>query len=129
MKTHLPEVTTILVPEEIADLPRMFETVAQLFDRLEITSDDRARVDMMRQEIERRELAQKLTEGDFLASLGLEVRLFAPAQADLARVTQLLNKTNQFNVTTRRYSLDEVRALCAGSDRRCDLRQRARPLR
>lgn len=108
VRTHAPEVTCVLVPEDTADLPTVIKEAARLFDRLDITEDDRRRVDMMRQEMERRELSQKLTETDFLASLELQIDIYPPAPADQARVAQLINKTNQFNVTTRRYSFEDV---------------------
>ncbi len=113
VRTHAPEVTCIQVPQDIEDLPLAIRSASSLFDRLEITADDRKRVDMMRQEMERRDLSQKLTEAEFLASLGLKIGLFRPAPSDHARVTQLINKTNQFNVTTRRYSFEEVAAMAA----------------
>lgn len=109
--THAPEVTLVRVPEDAAELPIVIKQIAALFDRLDITDDDRKRVDMMRHEVERRELSQKLTEADFLASLSLQVDLYKPRPADYARVTQLINKTNQFNVTTRRYSFEDVVAM------------------
>ena len=46
--------------------------------------------------------------GDFLLSLGMqaEIKPFSPLYID--RITQLINKTNQFNLTTRRYTVAEV---------------------
>jgi FkbH-like protein len=87
--------------------------VASLFERLDITGDDKARVDMMHQEASRRELAQELAGEEFLKSLDLEVFVYSPSETDLARVTQLINKTNQFNTTTRRYTIDDVKAFLA----------------
>lgn len=116
VRTHVSGVTCILAPEDPGELPRTIQAIAYHFDRLEITSDDRKRVDMTRQETERRELSQTLTEEDFLASLGLEIDIYEPSPADQARVSQLINKTNQFNATTRRYSFEEVAALSRGGD-------------
>jgi FkbH-like protein len=116
VRTNAPEVTCIQVPEDTAELPALIRAASRLFDRLEITEDDRKRVDMMRQEMERRELSQKLTTTDFLASLELQIDLYIPQPADHARVTQLINKTNQFNVTTRRYTFEDVAAMLADPD-------------
>src|SRR5262249_1394180 len=53
---------------------------------------------------------------DFLRGLGMEV-VFGPfAPINLARVTQLINKTNQFNTTTRRYAAEEVERVAAAPD-------------
>ena len=108
VRAHAPQVATIQIPEDPAEIPVVMTQVARMFDRLDITSDDRKRVDMIRSEGERRNLRQKMTEDDFLATLGLEVFLYEPAEMDRVRVTQLVNKTNQFNVTTQRYSLEEI---------------------
>jgi FkbH-like protein len=113
VSTYAPEVTTFLVPEDLADLPVMMRKVAGFFDRLDITGDDRARTDMMHQEASRREFAQELAGEEFLSSLNLEVFIYPPTETDLARVAQLINKTNQFNTTTRRYTLEDVKAFVA----------------
>jgi FkbH-like protein len=47
----------------------------------------------------------------FLASLELRATVKPVADDNIARVTQLLGKTNQFNLTTRRHSMDKVREL------------------
>jgi FkbH-like protein len=116
VRRNAPEVMAIQVPEDVADFPVLMKNVARLFDRLDITADDTARVDMMQQEMDRRQLAQSMTDADFLSSLGLEVFLYPPGATDLARVTQLVNKTNQFNVTTRRYALDDIASLVADAE-------------
>jgi FkbH-like protein len=52
----------------------------------------------------------------YLASLGMKGRLYRPDEADIARVAQLEHKTNQFNVTTRRYSDAQIRRFLATND-------------
>jgi len=108
VRTHLPEVLCLQLPEELADIPASFQSFCRAFDRLDLTEDDHRRVDMQRAEVQRKDLHQKLTDGEFLQSLDLVVDIREPAAADYARITQLINKTNQFNVTTRRYGLEDV---------------------
>jgi FkbH-like protein len=54
--------------------------------------------------------------GEFLASLNMtaEVGPFRPVY--LERITQLVNKTNQFNLTTRRFTSAEIEAIAQGTD-------------
>ena len=112
-----PKSPAVLVPEDVAFLPvTMREVAGEHFDRLKITAEDRARVDMRRHEAARHDLSQTMTEEDFLASLKLEVCVRPAAGFDLARITQLVNKTNQFNLTTRRYTLDQVAAFVKADD-------------
>jgi len=116
VRAHAPEVTVVQIPEDSAELPLVMAETAKLFDRLDITADDLKRVDMIRLEGQRRDLRQKMTEDEFLATLGLEVFLYPPAESDKTRVTQLVNKTNQFNVTTQRYTLGEIEAKIDADD-------------
>ena len=58
-----------------------------------------------------RDAAQSMD--DFLRGLQMTVTYGQVGAVDLARVTQLINKTNQFNTTGRRYSAEEVARLAA----------------
>ncbi|MEK7264530.1 MAG: methoxymalonyl-ACP biosynthesis protein FkbH, partial [Pseudomonadota bacterium] len=118
VQTHAPQVTCLQAPGELSELPALLRTHAHLWDRLVITEDDRKRVERMQGELDRRSLAQELTEEDFLAQLGLKVFIYPPDKADLARVTQLINKTNQFNVATKRYAQEEVEAFISADNKR-----------
>ncbi len=118
VETHAPQVTCLQAPKELSELPGLLRAHAHLWDRLVITDDDRKRVERMQGELDRRSLAQQLTEEDFLAQLGLKVFIYQPDKADLARVTQLINKTNQFNVATKRYAQEEVDAFIAARGNR-----------
>jgi FkbH-like protein len=107
-----PEVLCIRTPsapERIVSAIR----AARPFDRLEITADDRVRADRMAVEVKRENLRAELPEADFIARLGLCVDTFPVDDVAIARVTQLVNKTNQFNITTPRLTLEEIRALAA----------------
>ena len=64
---------------------------------------DRGRVESERQRYERVE--------DFLASLEVHIRLDPLDDGNLARAAQLMQKTNQLNTTTRRYTATQLRAL------------------
>ncbi len=57
-----------------------------------------------------------MSEEEFRKSLNLRIEVFAAQKQHFARVTQLINKTNQFNLTTIRRTQDEVEALAASRD-------------
>ena len=67
---------------------------------------------------DREAFGAKMTKDEFLRALELRLELFAVGAEDLGRVTQLINKTNQFNLTTVRRTLDEVRMLANSRDHR-----------
>jgi len=112
MREARPEVTSILVPSEPAEIVAAMQALT-LFDQLEVTDEDRKRADMMRAERDREVLGTQISHSDFLRALDLKIDLFRAKTEDLGRITQLINKTNQYNLTTIRRTLDEVRALAA----------------
>jgi FkbH-like protein len=115
-KAH-PEVTALLLPEDPAEIVGTLQKLA-LFDRLDTTREDLARVDMTRAEAGRAQLGAKMTKEEFLHELELKLDLSIAAAGDLGRIAQLINKTNQFNLTTIRRTLEEVRALADSPEHR-----------
>jgi FkbH-like protein len=115
MRDARPEVTSILVPADPAEMLSTLQALT-LFDQLEVTDEDRKRADMMRAERDREVLGAQISHTDFLQALDLKVDLFRAKTEDLGRITQLINKTNQFNLTTFRRTLDEVRVLANSDD-------------
>lgn len=87
------------------------------FEVTSLSRDDARRNEMYRENKERRRLQSSFADyGEYLLSLGMrgEIRPFEPVC--MARVTQLANKSNQFNLTTRRYSQAEIEDLAASKD-------------
>lgn len=75
-----------------------------------VTDEDRARTGRYRQEARREELrAGTESVEDYLAALGTEVDLVGPGPGEVARLAQITQRTNQFNLTTIRMDEDEVR--------------------
>jgi FkbH-like protein len=99
------------VPNDIALFPQTISSF-RLFDQEHISEEDRVRSEMMIQERERKCLSVAMGPDEFRKALGLIVEIFECRPEHVARVTQLINKTNQFNLTTRRKTAAEVVALC-----------------
>lgn len=75
-----------------------------------ITEEDKRRGVMYAEERQRGELKKSLrTEEDFLRELAMQIDIRDVSEDNITRVSQLTQKTNQFNLTTRRYSEEEVR--------------------
>ena len=75
-----------------------------------ITAESAARTEMVQQQVEREEQRQRLSREEFLASLGVRAtvsELASTADRRLPRTLELINKTNQFNTTGRRWTLQE----------------------
>jgi FkbH-like protein len=85
---------------------------AGAFDHLVVTAEDRQRADQYRTEAERRDLARSAGSlDDFLRALQMKVTIGGIDAPALPRVVQLLGKTNQFNLTTRRHTEADVSAM------------------
>jgi FkbH-like protein len=115
VRTLLPAVRTLRVPDDIEELPDLLAG-SGWFRMLQVTDDDRLRTERMQAAADRTAVATTMTAEEFLSSLELRVRVFAVGAADVGRIAQLINKTNQFNLTTRRRSETEVRALLDDPD-------------
>ena len=113
MRRQLPQVE---VPELPADPALYVRTLdAQMaFEALSLTAEDRERATAYHGNIQRSALQRAATSlEEFLAALQMTVELQPFTEANLPRIVQLINKTNQFNLTTRRLTEAEVRALMA----------------
>jgi FkbH-like protein len=107
----LPMVTCLQVPSDIALFPHTISSCS-LFDQEHVSEEDRVRSEMMVQERDRKNLSVAMNPEEFRRALELVVEIFECRPEHIARVTQLINKTNQFNLTTRRKTPAEVTALC-----------------
>ncbi len=118
VRQRLPDVRVIKVTDEPDEIAELTATLSA-FRFAKVSSEDRQRTSMMQVEVGRKAAAADAqSHEDFLASLGLTVRVFRPQSAHVGRVTQLVNKTNQFNLTTIRRDEAEVSALIASEDHR-----------
>jgi FkbH-like protein len=79
----------------------------------EITAESGRRTDMIQAQVAREEHRRAVSREDFLASLNVEMTLFPIGDSKhpkFPRTLELLNKTNQFNTTGRRWTLEECTA-------------------
>jgi FkbH-like protein len=114
MRQQLPEVAVLEAP--VYEPWRLVEMLAAqpYFDAAVVTADDVNRVGEYKAQAQRAELAGAASSRDeFLASLGIVCTFESALTAPLARAVQLLAKTNQFNLTTRRRSAAEVEEFAA----------------
>lgn len=116
IRQMLPEVEVGFLPADPADHAAWLER-ATWFEKPTILAED-ARKTAQYEEQRHRE-ALRADAGDletYLYSLDTQVRIRSARGEDLARVHQLFAKTNQFNLTTIRYSLGELEAFQRGAN-------------
>ena len=111
VRAELPMVHVVELPSDPLRVPAALAEIA-LLDRPRLLDDDRARATMVAADAHRRQPVQSgETVSEFLAGLGMMATVGATDAMTLDRVHQLIHKTNQFNLTTRRHSMDEVARL------------------
>jgi FkbH-like protein len=116
IRQSLPMIAVPELPKDIAHYVRCLAD-AGYFEALAFTSEDRRRTEQYASNAER-EAFLKLSGSmdDFLRGLQMSVVFGHFRPADLVRVTQLFNRTNQFNTTTRRYASEEVANFAAANE-------------
>jgi FkbH-like protein len=115
-----PEVEVVQTPAKPVDVPTCLDHVARL-EVLSLTVEDLAKTELYAQERRRRESQRSLGESgialrDYLASLETKIRVGFNDSAHLARLSQLAQKTNQFNLTTRRYNEQQMQQFIHDGD-------------
>jgi FkbH-like protein len=117
VREALPDV---LVPEWPADPSGYLDALRALrcFDSATLTTEDRARTEMYVAERGRRDAQTKVSSlDDWVAQLGIRLTVAPLDDVTLSRAAQLLNKTNQLNLSTRRMSETELLAWSHGPGR------------
>lgn len=109
----LPMVETVRVPKDAFRIPAVLSSL-RLFDDRPATREDALRAGHYDSERARDEARAGHSDIDsFLGSLSLEAKVGAPSAQEIERIAQLTQRTNQFNLTTRRRDAGEIAAMCA----------------
>ena len=111
VRQAMPEVQVERFPAVALDIPAFIESLRGT-EILRVTEDDLRRTKSIRADVQRRELRERVGGyREFLESLGIELAIRSGVPELIDRISQLTQRTNQFNLTTRRYSAAEVRAM------------------
>lgn len=108
VRQSLPEVTVI----ELSDDPLTYVDALRgsvVFERLSVSEEDKQRGRHYAEQRQRKNLQDTTASlEDFYASLETKLDVFPVGAGDITRVSQLSQKTNQFNLTSRRYSEADI---------------------
>ncbi|MEZ4415758.1 MAG: HAD-IIIC family phosphatase [Gemmatimonadota bacterium] len=111
IREMVPEVHVLHLPVAKAVEKREALAACGLFDTLTVAAEDRQRNAMYRAEAGRKRLQSEITDmGGYLMSLEMEVEIRLADDLSTPRIAQLTQKTNQFNLTTIRYSDADIAA-------------------
>lgn len=113
MRQVLPQVRTLEVPRDPTAYVRVLYD-SRVFDKVSWTEEDRRRGVMYRSEAARARLERSATSlAEFLASLEMTVAVRPVDESSFARALDLIHKTSQFNLTTRRHSAGRLTEMLA----------------
>ncbi|KXV23049.1 HAD-IIIC family phosphatase [Gluconobacter japonicus] len=111
VREALPMVNVPELPDEPALIPETL-AAAGYFDLTTLSAEDFARSGQYQANLHRQVLQESATDLDsYLANLDMKLAYGSFNPANLQRITQLVNKSNQFNLTTRRYAQEELAAI------------------
>ena len=112
--TFIPEINTILAKDEETTL-RYLDLYPCLIKK-SVSREDLLRSSDLKANKERSELAKNLSKEDYFKKLGMQINIVVNDIDNTDRITELLNKTNQFILSYKRYNKTEVTELLKSND-------------
>ncbi|WP_051330956.1 HAD-IIIC family phosphatase [Aneurinibacillus terranovensis] len=117
VKQVLPMVKCVQLPKDPALYVEKLKEVSWLFNKLSITEEDKERGKMYAEQRLRKEMEQSVNSvEEFLYGLDLQLEFVTVNEYNIARIAQLTQRTNQFNVTTKRYTVSDIDSYLNNSD-------------
>lgn len=113
MKAIVPEVETITINNNCFYCENSIQKIfKEFFPIIKLTEEDNRRTESYSSDTKRIELKSvSYSLKDYIQKLCIEIRFRKAMEKDIDRIAQLTQKTNQFNLTTRRYTAEEIRKM------------------
>ncbi len=117
VRQQLPQVEVLQVPKDLWEYPALLRDSAGLFYGVFGTKEDQLKTKMYKDQ-QQREGEQKnfASMEEYLASLELKIGIKVDDATNITRLAQLTQKTNQFNLTTHRYTETEIKGFIERED-------------
>lgn len=113
IRQQLPMVSVPEWPSQPYELPMSYaRLVNEYFSVYTLTDEDKQKTEQYRQNANRAQAQAQFTDmEDFLRSLEMRLTIAPVADITIPRIAQMTQKTNQFNLTTKRYTESDIRSL------------------
>ncbi len=109
IRKGLPMVEVIKVPNKNHELPILFNYLNRIFYNFIETSEDKKKTLLYKAQIERDNYKNESTNiNEYLINLRLKIKVYFNNEKLISRMAQLTQKTNQFNLTTKRYTENDL---------------------
>ncbi|MAS51540.1 MAG: hypothetical protein CL712_06535, partial [Chloroflexi bacterium] len=116
IKQEFPEILTVNLPKDPSQYSSILTDLND-FNVLQRTNEDKKRGEMYAQQRERTNLEKSISNLDeFLKQLDIEVQIKKSDEFLIPRISQLTLKTNQFNLTTKRYQEEQIQNFSNNSE-------------
>ena len=118
VQTSLPQVSVPDFPKDPTDLVPWFlqKVVLSHFPKRYLTREDLGKTEQYQKNAQRHDLAQTLDMDTFIQNLDIKLTLHTQPTDLAQRLAQMTQKTNQFNLTTRRYTEADIQNFMAAKD-------------
>lgn len=109
IKNQIPEILTLQVPSAIYDYPNQLLKLVNRYFYLSGNSIDIAKTKQYKEQSLRKEEKEKHQSlEDYLSSIEIEISIVENDSPQIPRISQITQKTNQFNLTTKRYTENQI---------------------
>ena len=117
VKNELKQVLVVDLPTDSSEYSQIL-TEMNVFESRKITEEDLKRKEMYSEQQKRTEFESEIGNfEEFLKQMNIQVEIKKADSFSIPRISQLTLKTNQFNLTTKRYQEDEISSLASNKDR------------
>jgi FkbH-like protein len=119
VRQFVPQVETLLLGHDPASYMQALKD-CRFFEPRQITQEDLERTNQYKLERQRNDLLSSATDMEtYLSSLNMTAIIDDFREVDVPRLAQLINKSNQFNLTTKRRTEAEISALIKSAEHEC----------
>jgi FkbH-like protein len=109
IQEQLPEILSLQVPSAVYEYPDYLLSHVYKYFNLSPTTEDTQKTALYKQQVQREIIRSKYATIDgYLSSLKIVITIFEDEHSLIPRIAQLTQKTNQFNLTTRRYTENQI---------------------
>jgi FkbH-like protein len=109
LRMSIPEINTIELPADPSTYAQILRNLND-FNTLKITKDDMERKIMYEQDQNRQKLESNTENlNEYLKKLDIKIKIKLDDKITISRISQLILKTNQFNLTTKRYQEEQIK--------------------
>lgn len=115
IRQTLPMVEVPEFPAQPYELPVFFRSIVERYFRVySVTKEDQKKTEQYKANAQRAQAQRSFVDFDsFLESLDIQMTVEAANEFNIPRIAQMTQKTNQFNLTTKRYTDADIRSFLA----------------